>query len=305
MSSLKESLLEVIKANYYDVIQTDTVGVYFYPNIPSNILNGARSSYVSKESKNDILCIMDTTVFSTGKTGMAFTVNGNYYYSGMFGDIYFSKYDKYLPVDSIYFNTTGYRNLINKINSAISSYNFDSAVDTIGGIVNGISDLIKAFSEELQDDVVDLDHSKNKLENFSKAFEVTYDDIRKSPGHFFNLLSAYIFMCSEALGYDPNDELSELGLTEEETSIFYEWFKEFTENRITYPYIVCLDNIIKTDENEVGLEDVIESFKDRFDTIMHECDFENNKSIILAEKETYKAVQQFKEQLKIANDMLS
>ena len=236
---------------------------------------------------------------------MAFTVNGNYYYSGMFGDIYFSKYDKYLPVDSIYFNTTGYRNLINKINSAISSYNFDSAVDTIGGIVNGISDLIKAFSEELQDDVVDLDHSKNKLENFSKAFEVTYDDIRKSPGHFFNLLSAYIFMCSEALGYDPNDELSELGLTEEETSIFYEWFKEFTENRITYPYIVCLDNIIKTDENEVGLEDVIESFKDRFDTIMHECDFENNKSIILAEKETYKAVQQFKEQLKIANDMLS
>lgn len=301
MSSLKESILEVIEDNYYEVIQSDTVDVYLYPDIPSNILNGARSTYVSNELGDDILCIMDTTVLGTGKTGMAFTVNGNYSYDGFLSKPHFCEYGKYFTaINNIYFNSIGYQDLMTKINSSISEYKIDSAIDTVGGIVSGISNIIKAFSNEVHDDDIDLDHAKHKLWKFSRAFGVTYDDIRESPDRFLFLLMGYRFMCSEALGDDPEEELSELGMTEEDVSGFKEWYDGFAEFRITYPYVVYLDNIIKTDEDDVGLEDLLESYKERFELIMKECD----DSIASAEKETYKATRQLKKELQTIIDML-
>lgn len=58
---------------------------YSYGNIPSNILSNACKNYGGAINKNDVLGLVDTTAFGSGKTGLIFAENKVYYNYGFLG----------------------------------------------------------------------------------------------------------------------------------------------------------------------------------------------------------------------------
>ncbi|MBO5448691.1 MAG: hypothetical protein J5994_05135 [Ruminococcus sp.] len=123
-----EKKLSIINNNIRNCVKSNSAVIYIYPNIPQNIINGARRKFVP--SYEEIIALIDTTVFNSGERGLAFTNNGIYFKDILLkpcGCTYSDYVTSPMVADDVYFNAYSITELATKL--FFSDYNDDDDDD--------------------------------------------------------------------------------------------------------------------------------------------------------------------------------
>lgn len=117
-----------------------------YGNISEQKFSNACRAYAGNIAFDDVIGLIDTTVFGSGKKGMMFTID-RVYFSSWEGGKYFD-YKNPVTIDRVEYNCTALNELIKKL-SNIEIYGTEeepSGWDILGGIIDGVSNLINEVS---------------------------------------------------------------------------------------------------------------------------------------------------------------
>ena len=252
-----------------EVIQKYISGVagswpaYTYGRIPNALINNACSSYAGAVQKENILGLIDITVFGNGNKGMMFTENKIYYDNGMLGNrgsvSYMQIYnDGTIPGELFHasYNETALQELVSLL-ATIEGETFQDKVNgTIDSLTQGLQSITEvvgkgvglydAFMELLGEEGSDIcqDNKKAKelyLESLDDIPEywqfVTEDDIR--PIRFSEKINAITYQLYH-LALEDNDEIQAAGFLRASAKFgnpqaLYEYAKyAFAEDSATY-----------------------------------------------------------------------
>lgn len=116
---------------------------FTYGNIPQNRFDGARRKYASNAEYDDVLGLIDTTIFGGGERGMLITQYG-IYYKGILESPVFYEYsdlvDFSLP-DDVYFSSAGLKDMLQDLYNLENNYTNSSN----GGFLNNLLDVADSF----------------------------------------------------------------------------------------------------------------------------------------------------------------
>lgn len=182
-----------------------TAQYFTYGNIPKKRFEGAKRKYASSAEYNDVLGLIDTTIFGGGERGMLITHHG-IYYKGILENPVFYKYSDLLDFslkDEVYFSSAGLEDMLQDLYNLENSYtNSDNSNN--GGFFNNLLDMAGSFV-----DAAFEEYKKNKTEeeyqleqdivNMLDDYKMYLKDIIKTLNEF--PLSYYEF--------EENDEVLE------------------------------------------------------------------------------------------------
>lgn len=168
--AFKDEALEILKRNNSKHVCSSSVGVYWNGRIPQKILNGAKSTYVGNVRDDDILLIMDTTLFNSGKGGITFTVNGIYIKELLTSPIYasYENNPKLNSCEETYFHLGNLNATLQELNKAWKKHNGfmaqaakfaagDEADDDLfGNVIKGLDRFSKWLDKQAQPAKVEL-----------------------------------------------------------------------------------------------------------------------------------------------------
>ena len=142
--SKKDRKIAVIKK--YLPNCTNTWSVYTYGNIPRKCIDGALTSYSGRIEYDDVLGLIDETVFGSGKKGMIFSCDGFYTNSG-------NGIHRY--ADQISFNSLPNSYNLNAVNEMLTKlYEIEtepSGWDIAASLFGSAMDFLQAMADESED----------------------------------------------------------------------------------------------------------------------------------------------------------
>lgn len=143
MGSKRERQISIISNNIKNCVKTSSANVYSYGNIPTKCMDGAKSSYVGAVAYHDILGLIDTTVWGSGKRGMVFTDQGVYYREVLSNSIYcpYSNLMEFSIPDNTYFDSYGLKDMLQLL------FNLEQEFEESSGsndILSGLLDIAGA-----------------------------------------------------------------------------------------------------------------------------------------------------------------
>ena len=104
-----ERQIAIIREKIPYCVKTTSAEVFCYGEIPLKCIQGAKASYAYGINNDDILALIDTTVFRGGQRGMVFTTDGVYFKDMLSSPIYCTYTDltEFSIPDDNYFNSKG------------------------------------------------------------------------------------------------------------------------------------------------------------------------------------------------------
>lgn len=167
----RQKKIRCLKNNLHTVIKN--ASYYTYGNIPSKLINGAINKYAN-EYPDDILALVDTTLFGNGGTGISFTEDG-IWIKELFTETEFLNYFEYGKLYSMsdsYFVCIS-RSDLSDLMKKMSKID-DNLLDNSISITNGISSGLLYLNDILKDD--DNDDNNGNNDNFlNDAMEISND----------------------------------------------------------------------------------------------------------------------------------
>lgn len=142
--NVREKRIEIIRNNLAACVAAGSAASYYaYGSIPQRCIQGAQRSYIGNVPANNILGLIDTTVFGGGERGMVFTTEGIYFRDIFTSGVYYSyeECQKFSIPNDVYFNGNGISNMLSMLcgtNNEIGE----------GGIKNVLIDLGKEILNE-------------------------------------------------------------------------------------------------------------------------------------------------------------
>lgn len=142
-----------------DAIQKYISGVagnwpaYTYDRIPNALIRNACNSYAGAVQEENILGLIDITVFGNGKKGMMFTENNIYYDNGMLGNrgsvSYMQIYnDRTIPgtLFGASYNETALKELV----SLLAAIEGETLQDKVNGTIDSITQGLQSITEVVE-----------------------------------------------------------------------------------------------------------------------------------------------------------
>lgn len=160
----REKKISVIQQELEKCVSTSAAEYYTYGNIPTKCIAGACKSYVGSIDYDDILGLIDTTVFGGGERGMVFTTDG-VYCKEILTETQYCKYsnigDFTLPGET-YFNLDGLQSML------IQLYDIETEPENSGGLLNGLLDLAGTLADTFVESYIDS-YEKERIKQERKT----------------------------------------------------------------------------------------------------------------------------------------
>ncbi len=284
-----ERQIAIIREKIPYCVKTTSAEVFCYGEIPLKCIQGAKASYAYGINNDDILALIDTTVFRGGQRGMVFTTDGVYFKDMLSSPIYCTYTDltEFSIPDDNYFNSKGLKDMLQDL------FDLEYSIQKGNSISNMLVDVIGNTAIEMLESWVDkkrIEWDEADKEETNALFEALYDikntltllidTLKEVINIEVNLydeeeVSQYFFcltMCAASFGsqYFSEDDWIELGLEEitgqdfytaqEESFEFFEFidsaFDEFEEDEIEF--------------ERISLKTASRLFSHKIDTILEE-----------------------------------
>ena len=161
MTTKRERQISIISNGIAKCVKTNSASVYSYGNIPVKCVIGARSSYIGAVDYDDILGLIDTTVWGSGKRGMVFTDQGVYLRAMLEDSVYcpYSNLTEFNIPDDTYFDSSGLLDMLQELFNLEQEFEEPSLGDEI---ISGLLDLTEDAIKEM---------ASSWMEKFDKEFE--------------------------------------------------------------------------------------------------------------------------------------
>lgn len=285
----KERQIAIIKNKISSCVKTTSAEVFCYGEIPLKRIQGAKGAYVSEVNNDDILALIDTTVFRGGQRGMVFTTDGVYFKDMLSSPIYCTYTDltEFSIPDDNYFNSKGLKDMLQDL------FDLEYSIQKGNSISNMLVDVIGNTAIEMLESWVDkkrIEWDEADKEETNALFEALYDikntltllidTLKEVINIEVNLydeeeVSQYFFcltMCAASFGsqYFSEDDWIELGLEEITGQDFY------TAQEGTFESLEFLDSVFDEFEEDaidfekVSLKMASRLFAHKIDTILEE-----------------------------------
>lgn len=178
----RQKKIRCLKNNIPMIVDDSSYPNYYtYGNIPSKIIKGAINKYVN-ENPDDILALVDTTLFGNGGTGISFTEDG-IWIKELFTKAEFLnyfEYDELYSMSDSYFvciSRTDLSDLMQKM-SKIDDNFLDNSLTLTDGISSGLSYLNDALKDGDDDDDNEFLNSAMEITNNISEFLSSVKEIR-------------------------------------------------------------------------------------------------------------------------------
>lgn len=137
---------------------TNTWSVYTYGNIPRKCIDGALSSYSGHIEYDDVLGLIDETIFGSGKKGMIFSCDGFY----MDGGNGISRYADHISFNSLpsSYNLSAVNEMLTKLYEIETE---PSGWDIAASIFGSAMDFLQTMADEPEDIQEDEDIDPEEL----------------------------------------------------------------------------------------------------------------------------------------------
>ncbi len=147
--------IEIVENNIQACLaDNSSADCFTYGNIPHNRYLGACRKYIGDVDYEDVIGLIDTTIFGGGERGLVFTQDG-IYYRGMFDKPIYCSYENYLnfpDISDVYFDGAAVIELLEELHDAEEEET--SGGGFLDGLFNIAGSLIKeagnAYFQELE-----------------------------------------------------------------------------------------------------------------------------------------------------------
>ena len=275
MMDREVELIEIVRTHLRNCVNS-SAEYYTYGNIPSRKITGAIKSYAHGVRPDEVIGLIDTTVFGGGERGMLLTKDGIYLKEILTNPVY-SDYenctDMHMP-DNTYYNTDNLFLMfmeLSNIASRAADEEFISGIDDSGNSDDSEESLLdvlvhefgKAFSakrkQEHDEFLEQLESLTSNLRDYRDAmgeFIIDYDDIETYQEVAEKITTIILIACIA-----DNDKNAFLRVTDS----FDENCEQMLEMMQSWKEI--LDEILE-DSDRDGAETLTRTFK-RFHTKMN------------------------------------
>lgn len=182
--------------------------VHVYGNIPKDKFINARNAYAGKVEYNEVIGLIDETVFGSGKKGFLFTFDG-YYYDGCKSVTLYEENRRFKSLKSPY-NLAMMNELLHKLyeievkKSKLESF-VDATLEIGKAILDSIDDaddIIEYVADELSGDAYTF--SFVEVEDFKENMQQIADNISKANA-FLEKMDKATERAKDVLGQENSD----------------------------------------------------------------------------------------------------
>lgn len=161
----REEKIEIVRTGIRGCLASNSSADCFtYGNIPRKRYLGACKKYVSNEAYEDVIGLIDTTVFGGGERGLVFTLTG-VYYRDIMGNISRASYSNisgFPNISDTYFDGAGVKRLLQRLSAVDNSSSSNSSGG--GGFLNGLLDIAGSVIKGLGDAYVQEQERQSRQE---------------------------------------------------------------------------------------------------------------------------------------------
>ncbi len=285
----KERQIAIIKNKISSCVKTTSAEVFCYGEIPLKRIQGAKGAYVSEVNNDDILALIDTTVFGGGQRGMVFTTKGLYFKDVLTSPVYCAYTDlpEFSIPDDIFFSSKGLKDMLQDLFNLECSTQKENSVSNV--LLNIIGDtaieMLESWVDEKRKERDEADKAetdaifealydiKNTLTLLIDSFkEVINTEIDLNDGEEVLQYFICLAICAATFGsqYFSEEDWTELGLEEITEQDFY------TAQEGTSEFLEFLDSVFDEFEEDtidfekVSLKMASRLFAHKIDTILEE-----------------------------------
>uniref|UniRef100_UPI004055E8C5 hypothetical protein n=1 Tax=Acetatifactor sp. TaxID=1872090 RepID=UPI004055E8C5 len=154
----KDKIFNIVKEELPGCVKTGSAVCHLKGNIPCGALQGAIRTYASSVEPDDVVALIDTTIFGGGERGMLLTYD-SIYYKGMLCEPTSSSYylhELFDAPEDVYFSAYNISRMLSKLSDAWEKEYVDSEIEetTLGEdlLAFGINYLEKKTAEWLNDE---------------------------------------------------------------------------------------------------------------------------------------------------------
>lgn len=191
MVSYRDTVYEIIYNNIDACIKTNSAKCYMQNNIPYRVLNGAINNYAYGVDRDEVIAVIDTTVFGGGERGILLT-DDTIYYKGMLEEprnSHYLFYEEFDIPDDTYFSAFGISSMLYMLANAWKKEYGEIELEetnqpTEKGILNTLLsagvDLVKDAAENYLSEQIELfisicENLKKEVKDWIKEID---DDIQ-------------------------------------------------------------------------------------------------------------------------------
>ena len=285
----KERQIAIIKNKISSCVKTTSAELFCYGEIPLKRIQGAKGAYVSEVNNDDILALIDTTIFKGGQRGMVFTTEGLYFKDMLSSSVYCAYTDltEFSIPDDVYFSSKGLKDMLKDLFNLECSMQKENSVSNV--LLNLIGDtaieMLESWVDEKRKerneaDKAEIDAIFEALYDIKNTLTLLIDSFKEIINTEFDLhdedeMSQYFFclaMCAASFGsqYFSEEDWTELGLEEITGQDFY------TAQEGTSEFLEFLDSVFDEFEEDaidfemVSLKMASRLFAHKIDTILEE-----------------------------------
>ena len=267
----EEKMIQLVNDNLYKCVKSTAATVHTYGNIPYKALAGALSKYLNIDYDEQVIGLIDTTVFGSGKNGAAFTTKGFYMKDMMFDPI-FIDYEHWFNIntnnDSVYYNLSEISDLMMELSSIEDDNTWGDVAREIGGIVkdtvvNAFIDEMDEYDRQEQEGMAEL---ANILENCQKILQEIF-------GGLSDLVSKEVDVYSDDLDDFLNAAYKYNALVVEHSMIGQCFSEEYIDsmNDIANAYSEALDLMCELDsENGHALKKATKNYSRKINALVRD-----------------------------------
>ncbi len=232
--TLKEQIIKIISENLSECVN-NSANYHIYGKIPRKKFDGARKSYATNVRYDDVLALIDTTVFGGGERGMLLTTTG-IYIKEMLTSPEYHDYSDYLSMSvpgETYYNSHALFPMLQEISSVVQKRAkrdtvknkiigaFEIGIDIIDTIANTVDEIensihpgIKIYADfidpaiELNNNIELLELDVENDEFVENKIAVVYRDILELLNKLSDQVKDYMFKYSSMDDIEDEDEFT-------------------------------------------------------------------------------------------------
>lgn len=178
-----ENKIDIIENNIQACLAKKSSASYFtYGNIPKNRYWGACKKYLGDVKYEEVIGMIDTTIFGGGERGLVFTFDG-VYFRDTFGKPIYCSYENssdFPDISDLYFDGTGVRRMLQKLRD-VDTVNSDNG-GFLDGLFSVVGSVIKGFGEVYLQEQEYQEKRENEeilqlLKDFENSIKIIKNDL--------------------------------------------------------------------------------------------------------------------------------